>query len=222
MVVHDLRSPLSNVLGALRMVQEVPPGRGLDEQESELVQFGVRSCLKMRTLIDEYLQVVRLESGTMPVRMACVDVVCLVREGVAEFKEAAHAAGIEFRLEAPKTQFCNADPELLIRALQNLLDNAMKHTPRGGGVTVSVRALGREVLIGVSDTGRGIAKRDLPHIFDRYYQGSSPGRKGLGLGLTFCREALRSLGGRMTVESEEGRGAAFTMVLPGSREEPGG
>lgn len=222
MVAHDMRSPLTNVLGALRMIEEIPVGSAISEHDMELVRFGVRSCLKIRTLVDEYLEVVRVEAGRLEVRMACVNAARLARETVAEFGEAARLAGVELRLDIPDTLHCDADIEVLTRALQNLIDNALKFTPKDGRVTVSIHAKGDEVLISVTDSGHGISTSDLPHIFDRYYQGSTPGRrKGLGLGLTFCREALEAIGGSVSVESEFGRGTTFTMRLSRSAGGPG-
>jgi len=214
MLAHDVRSPLTNILGALRLAEELPPGTNFGEADRELVRFGIRACHKIRDLVDDYLQVLRVESGRLSVRMACVDVSRLVRQCVREFKEAAATAGIELRLGLSEKIYCYADVNLFDRALQNLLDNALKFTPKGGRVCVSTRCLGDRILVSVADTGRGISKAALPHVFDRYYQGEGPGRqKGLGLGLTFCREALEALGGSISVESEEAKGSVFTLSL---------
>ena len=215
MVAHDLRSPLTNVIGALRMLEELPPDQPLGAHDHELVSFGVRAALKMRTLIDEYLEVARVESGTMPVHQACVDMARLARETAMEIREQARASGIEIRLDIPDTLYCDADPAILARVLQNLLDNALKFTPYGGRVALTVDSRKGQALLNVSDTGRGIAADNLPRIFDRYYQGVGPGRrKGLGLGLTFCQEALQAMGGDISVESKLGKGSVFTISLP--------
>lgn len=215
MVAHDLRSPLTNVIGALRMLEELPEGHPLGAHDRELVGFGVRAALKIRALVDEYLDVARLESGTMHMSLACVDTARLAREAAAEIREQARAAGIEVRLDIPDSLYCEGDPAILPRVLQNLLDNALKFTPYGGRVTLAVDCRGGEALLRVADTGRGIAAAELPHIFDRFYQGEGPGRrKGLGLGLTFCREALQAMNGDVCVESTPGKGSVFTIRLP--------
>ena len=104
---------------------------------------------------------------------------------------------------------------MLRRALTNLVGNALKFTPAGGRVRVTASRGDHAVLLRVSDDGPGISSRDLPHIFDRFYQGEN-NRKGhgLGLGLTFCRAALRAMGGEVIVESEEGKGSVFTLRIP--------
>lgn len=215
MVAHDLRSPLTNVLGALRMLEELPPDQPLGAHDRELVSFGVRSALKMRTLLDEYLEVARAEAGALHVSHACIDLARLARETAAEIREQARAAGIEVRLHIPDSLYCDGDLTMLTRVLQNLLDNALKFTPYGGRVTLTIDSRGKKAVLSVSDTGQGIDAADLPHIFDRFYQGEGAGRrKGLGLGLTFCREALRVMSGEISVDSTLGKGSVFTCSLP--------
>lgn len=215
MVAHDLRSPLTNVLGALRMIEELPIGHRLEAHDRELIGFGVRAALKIRTLVDEYLEVARVESGGMMVNRACIDTARLASDAAADIREQARAVGIDVRLDIPDSLYCEGDPSILARVLQNLLDNALKFTPHGGRVTISVDSKDDKVFVSVADTGRGIPAVDLPHIFDRYYQGEGVGRtKGLGLGLTFCQEALQAMNGRIGVESTLGKGSVFTIKLP--------
>lgn len=158
----------------------------------------------------------------MPVRLGDVALDALARGLERELTPAAAARGQTLTVAVPGALAVRADPELLRRALANVVGNALKFTLPGGRIDVSAQASGEDVLIRVADDGPGIAARDLPHVFDRYYQGMHGQRhQGLGLGLAFCRAALRAMQGDVEVESEEGRGATFTLRLPRAAPEGG-
>lgn len=225
MLAHDLRLPLTNALGALRTLEDEGAGHELDEEDMELVRIGVRACRRAELLVTAYLDVSRLEARAMPVERAAVDAAALARECAADERERARERGVSLRAEAPSPLFVRADPELLRRALMNLLDNALKFTPAGGAVTVGVCAQDGRVLLRVADTGPGISAAHLPRLFDRFYQVHDAGRPrggGMGLGLTFCRAALRAMDGDVQVESEPGRGSVFTLRLPRASAPGGG
>lgn len=215
MLAHDFRSPLSIAFGTLRAVEDMGVGHALAPDDLALIQGGVRNCRRLETLIGSYLDTTRLESGDMPVHSGAIDAAMLLRGVVEELTPAAAAAGLALTVAGPEPLASRADPELLRRALANILDNALKFTPRGGRVEVTGSTRGGEVLIRVADTGPGIPAENLPRVFDRYFQGDEGGRRrGLGLGLTFCRAALRAMGGDVEVESEVGKGTVFTLRLP--------
>lgn len=183
-----------------------------------LIRNGVRNCRRIEALLDTYLETDRLVEGSMPVHLAPVDAAVAIREALAGQTHAAGERGLSLAGGAPEGLIMLADPELLRRALTNLIDNALKYTLRGGRITVDASGDGRSVDIRVADDGPGIPARDLPRIFDRYYQVSNEDRRhGLGLGLTFCRAALRTMGGEISVESEPGKGSTFTLRLPRAR-----
>jgi signal transduction histidine kinase len=216
-LAHDLRVPLANALGALRTLEEMGAGRPLTEEDLELVRIGVRACRRIEGLIEIYLEVARLEAGAMPVHAELLDAAALARECAADSAAAARAKGVELAAELDARLPVSADPDLLRRSLMNLIDNALKFTPAGGRVTVRASARGDAVLLRVSDTGPGIAAEDLPRVFDRFYQAGGRRGVGLGLGLTFCRASLRAMGGDILVESEPGKGSAFTLTLPSAK-----
>ncbi len=215
MLVHDVRAPLTVAMGALRLVEDMGTGHPLSPEDTALIENGVRNCRRMETLIDAYLETERLVEGSMPVHPAAVDMARLIRELVDENEAVAVARGLTLTGGASQGLTARADPELLRRALTNLIGNALKFTHSGGRVVVEASGGDGPVQIRVADDGPGISARDLPRIFDRFYQGASGGgRHGLGLGLTFCRAALRAMGGEVAVESEEGKGSVFTLQLP--------
>ncbi|MBI5247595.1 MAG: PAS domain-containing protein [Elusimicrobia bacterium] len=221
MLAHDFRSPLTIALGTLRAVEDMGAGHPLAADDLALVEGGVRNCRRLEALINAYLDTNRLEDGAMPVHSGTVGVEALIRSVVEEHAPAAATGGQLLTYNAPPTLTARADPELLRRALSNILGNALKFTPQGGRISLDASLLENIVLIRVTDNGPGIPARDLPHIFDRYYQGDNGGRRhGLGLGLTFCRAAMRAMGGEIEAESDEGRGAVFTLRLPSAA--PGG
>lgn len=215
MLAHDVRNPLSIALGALRLVEDMGAGHVLASGDIELVQNGARNCRRIEALIESYLETERLVEGSAPVHPAVVDVSAMIRALIAEHAAGAAARGLALTGGAPDGLTVSADPELLRRALTNLLDNALKFTPSGGRVVVDAYNGDGPVLLRVADDGPGIAARDLPRLFDRYYQGANGERHhGLGLGLAFCRASLRAMGGEASVESEEGKGSVFSLKLP--------
>lgn len=217
MLAHDFRAPLTIMYGALRAVEDLGEGHALDKDDLEVIDSGVRNARRLNDLIEAYLETTRLEDGALPVRASAVDVDLLIGAIVDDEVEVARSHGLTLTA-GPATGLCaRADPELLRRAVTNLIGNAMKFTPSGGRIRAGASAgpgTGT-VLLRVCDDGQGIPARELPHIFDRFYQCESHRRgHGLGLGLTFCRAAARAMGGDITVESEEGKGSVFTLTLP--------
>jgi signal transduction histidine kinase len=122
---------------------------------------------------------------------------------------------VELRVSVPEQLTANADRDRLRQAVANLVDNAIKYTPRGGRVDVSASRDDRAVMISVADTGPGISEPDLPRIFDRLYRGDqSRTTRGLGLGLSLVRAYVEAQGGTVSVESKRGSGTTFTIRLP--------
>jgi signal transduction histidine kinase len=215
MLAHDFRSPLTVALGTLRAVEDMGAGHTLAPGDLALVEGGVRNCRRLESLIGAYLDTTRLEDGAMPVHAGAVDLEPLIQSVVDELTPAARERGQNLTFAASGTRAARADAELLRRALTNIVGNALKFTPPGGRIMVEELSRGRDVLIRVIDNGPGITAQDLPRVFDRYYQGSHGRRDpGLGLGLTFCRAALRAMEGEVEIESEEGKGSVFTLRLP--------
>ncbi|MFI5363438.1 MAG: ATP-binding protein [Elusimicrobiota bacterium] len=221
MFAHDVRAPLTNALAVLRTLEDRGAGSVLASSDIELVRLGVRGCARISALVDAYLETSRLEEGAMPVHCEPVDVRRLIEDCVDEQREAARVRGLELSFAVPQGLSARADPELLRRAVQNLISNALKFTSGGGRVSVGAGEDAGSIVIRVADCGPGIPPEELPRIFERFYQGKGAGRRcGFGLGLTFCRAALLAMGGDVSVESQERKGSVFTLRLPKAAASP--
>ena len=218
MVVHDLKNPLAGIMGNIQLIQmqstQLPPAR-----LGELLQRSLDSARQMARMIQNILEVAKLEEQKMPLRREPVAIEALVQEQAAELMSlsARDAVRLETRVE-PDLPTLDADRNLVGRILGNLLSNAFKHTPSGGRITVAARAEGSDIVLSVSDTGEGIPEDLLPHIFDKFVAGDSDGHRrstyDSGLGLTFCRLAVECHGGRIGVKSRPGEGTVVTVTLP--------
>jgi len=167
-------------------------------------------------LVESLLDLGRLEAGQAVLNKTESSIGALIVEAVEEVLPVAEAKGhvVQFEL-APDLPTVTADVDMIRRVLINLLENAVKYTRAEGRITVSARRDGSQVLVGVRDTGPGIAAHDQERIFDRFTRVHRSGpAKGLGLGLAFCRLAVGAHDGRIWVESELGKGANFHFTLP--------
>lgn len=218
MLAHDLRSPLTNVFGILKTMEEdavkakasVPPNL-------EMLAIGVRNCRRIMELIDLYLDTAKFDAGAMSVVIASFNLAPVVRRCVEEQLFFAKERRIEVAVDLPLDFEVEADPQLLPRAIQNLLHNALKFSMEGGHVDISAKLVGPDAAeISIRDDGPGIAPEEIPRLFDRFHQAKA-GRQGngvgIGLGLAFCRQALEAMHGRVSVESPPGSGSIFTLHL---------
>jgi len=211
-VSHDLRNPLNAItLGAslLKMSESLP------EEDREHVETMDLSARRMSRLIEDLLDVTRLEGGKqLPIEPAPVPVPELLREAYELFK--AQAAASEISLQTHETDaIVHADRHRVMQVLSNLVGNSMKFTPAGGIVTVNAEKRDdRDVLFTISDTGPGIAHENLSDIFSPYWQAKRAERLGAGLGLPIAKGIVESHGGRIWVESEPGKGTRFYFTLP--------
>ena len=219
-VSHELKTPLTSGREFVSLVLEGLGGPVTDTQ-FEYLSIARDSCDQMRTCINDMLDVTRLETGKMSVELKPSCVGELARRVVTMLKPAAGRRQIQLSCEV-KVDVPNIlmDETRIAQVLTNLLNNALKFTPEGGSVSVTVScppAQPGEVLIAVADTGRGIPRENLKRIFDRLYQvkdADAASCKGLGLGLFICRELVTLHGGSIRVESEPDRGSTFFVALP--------
>jgi two-component system, OmpR family, phosphate regulon sensor histidine kinase PhoR len=173
---------------------------------------------RMSRFINTFLDITRLESGRQEPVKAPVDLKGLLNEALGTMTPLAAGKGISLSLEAPgPLQELLTDRDLLKQCIINLIENGIKYSPPATAVLVKVIDDGRSVTIEVRDRGYGIKKEDRGRVFERFFRGRLPGpggQEGSGLGLAFVREAVNSMGGGISFESEEGRGTTFTIVLP--------
>lgn len=214
MLFHDLRSPLGNIISSLEMLQISAPKK--DEGTHSILSIALRSSRRLSRLVDSLLDVGQLEAGKGVLHKSTAPIRSLIAEAVEEVHAVAENKGhaLQFRLPADLPQV-EMDVDMIRRVLINLLENAIKYTRPGGQITASARRSKGQVTVSVADTGIGISAREQQHIFDKFTRVQSEGRaKGLGLGLAFCRLAIEAHGGRLWVDSEEGKGSTFSFSLP--------
>ena len=217
MIVHDLRTPLTSLLSGVQMIELV--GELTDDQQ-EILGISVDGGKILLGMINDLLDVSKMESGTLSLEYNQVSATRLLDSAQRQVQALATAQGLTLTSEvAPETPVFQADEDKLVRTLVNLLSNAIKFTPEGGGIAMSVRLTKDEqgIVFSVSDTGEGIPKDELEHIFDKFGQVESrkSGRKmSTGLGLTFCKMVVEAHGGCIWVESEIDKGSTFLFRLP--------
>ena len=226
-VAHDLRNPVSAVKmlsGALAQSQ----AEQLTPEGAEQIRLIREAAVQMDRLIQDLLDVMRVETGRLVIDPIPVATSALLTDALQTLRPLVQEAGLQLELQLPdKLPKVEADAERIAQVLSNLVGNAIKATARGGRITVSAHRDGAMVRVSVVDTGTGISAEQLPHIFDRFWQStqSSIRSRGAGLGLPIAQGIVRAHGGRLWAESEQGRGAMFHFTLPleggGGREEGG-
>jgi len=216
MVVHDLRTPLSSIMGSLQLIHTAFIERDVTLPVTKLLRIAMRSGQKLYLLIDSLLDLGRLEAGEAELNKTLVSPDALIREAVEQVQPLALSKGqaLEVRI-VPDLSEVSADRDLIVRVLTNLLDNAIKFTPQGGSIRLSAERVEDEMLFTVSDTGLGIAPEHRQRVFGRFTRlESAEGVKGTGLGLAFCKLAVEAHNGRIWVESEVDKGSHFKFTLP--------
>jgi len=210
---HELRSPLTSVREAAHLLADGVPGP-LTAKQARLVEIIGRSSDRLLRLVNQILDVSRLRAGLLPIGQAPVDLERVVVRAAEELRPQAEEAGITLRRERVGEKFnVVGDEERLLQVVVNLIANAVRFTPTGGHVVLRTIDAGAECELQVEDTGIGIPASELPHVFETYRQAHT-GRGGTGLGLAIVRALVLAHGGRVTVESHEGKGSRFTVLLP--------
>jgi len=219
-VSHDLRTPLAALQGYLETLLMKEDSLGADERRAYL-QTATRHSQRLGKLVSELFELAKLDSGELQLHLEVFSLAELVQDVVLQFEHRAREAGVRletrFEQELP---FVRADIGLIERALENLLDNALHHTPSGGSVIVAILMdkAARSVSVRIQDSGTGIAPDVLPLIFERHYRGQKRAQgeeaDGAGLGLAITRRIAQLHGGGVSVQSEVGRGSRFDLSLP--------
>jgi signal transduction histidine kinase len=210
-VAHDLRNPLNAILVQSQMLRR--RGAEPERRTQKPIEAIRRNATRMNRLIEDLLDVTRLEADGLSIEPARVSAGAVACEAAESQLPTASSASLEVQLEiAHDLPDVWADRERLLQVLENLIGNAIKFTESGGRITVGVDRQDGEDLFWVSDTGRGIAAEDLPHVFDRFWRRG--GRQGTGLGLPIVKGLVEAHGGRVWVESEPGCGTTFRFTIP--------
>ncbi|MFT3765281.1 MAG: PAS domain S-box protein [Minicystis sp.] len=216
MISHELRTPLNAVLGWARLLRR--PGMSNEQLEKGLATIERNAQLEAQ-IISDLLDISRIVSGKIHLERAPIDLVVIVEAALDVVRPAADAKGLTISVERDPQEICvEADPGRMQQIVWNLASNAVKFTPAGGRVDVSIRVKGGRVELSVSDTGQGIDPEFLPHVFERFRQADATAARrhgGLGLGLTITRHLVERHGGHVRAESKgPGKGARFTVDLP--------
>lgn len=217
-VSHDLRTPLQAIaLGAsgLEGVAASPPAR-----RSLAAIAG--AAAHMQHLIGELLDVAKLDGGAPALQRERCPAGELLEATASLFRERAAKAGVELSCRAEPRCAPSADRERLLQVLSNLVGNALRFTAAGGRITLTAEGAGTSTRFAVTDTGPGIAHDELPHLFERHWQGSGERRRGLGLGLYICKRIVEAHGGCIGVDTELGRGSTFWFRVPDAEATPTG
>jgi signal transduction histidine kinase len=212
-VAHDLRTPVTR----LRATAEEALGSAATLEECrDALADCIEESDRVTTTLDALMDLAEAEAGTMPLRIAPVNLAAVVRDAADLYSDVAEQKGVDLAANVPETVEVVGDRNRLAQAIANLLDNAVKYTPAGGQVTIAARAIDGAARVTVTDTGSGVSPDDLPHIWDRLYRGDrSRSERGLGLGLSLVKAITVAHGGEVSVESAPGRGSVFTLQLPG-------
>jgi PAS domain S-box-containing protein len=225
---HELRTPLNAVLGYARMLRT---GMVSADKQAKAIETIERNATSLTQIVEDVLDISRIISGKIRLNVQPVDVPSIVQNAIDAVSPAADAKGV--RLEPildPQASPVSGDPERLQQVLWNLLSNAVKFTGRGGKVQIRLGRMNSHIEVTVADTGIGIPREFLPHVFERFRQadaGMARERGGLGLGLSIARQLAEMHGGTIEAASGgPGQGATFTVKLPlmivhPTREDPG-
>jgi signal transduction histidine kinase len=213
-VSHELKTPLTSIAG---YTETLLAERGDADTTQRFLEVILSNAQRMQRLVDDLLDLSRVESGRWRPTPVATDPASVARDAWAGLGRRASESGVELRIEVEPGLTAHLDADAARQVLTNLFDNALRHTPQGGRVTLSAHPDAGGVLLRVSDSGSGIGHEHLPRIFERFYR-ADPSRAraagGTGLGLAIVRHLIESHGGRVWAESEVGHGTTIGMWLP--------
>lgn len=216
-VSHDLQTPLTSMRAILEALSD-----GLVEDPETVKRYlhtAQRDVRSLSSLIDDLFQMAQLDAGGFPLQRASASLSDLISDTLESFTELAKQQEITLEGNVDSdVDPIHMDTQAIGRVLNNLIGNALRHTPAQGRVSVWVRRTDKNVEVTVSDTGEGIRSKDMPHVFERFYRGDASRSRhrgaGAGLGLAIARGIVQAHGGDIKVESEIGKGTQFTFHLP--------
>jgi signal transduction histidine kinase len=214
-VSHELRTPLTSIRGALALVASGRLGP-LPDDGQEMLEIAVRNTERLGRLLDDILDLERMDSGTLTLARRPCSVRGVAEQAAAAMQPVAEQAAVRLRVGGADATV-SADPGRVVQALTNLLGNAIKFSPPGATVWVTAEPRRGEVLVRVRDQGRGIPADKLEAIFGRFQQvdaSDARDKGGSGLGLAICRSIIEQHGGRIWVQSTPGQGSTFSFTLP--------
>lgn len=211
-VSHDLRNPLNVILAAASLLTEVELP---DEKKAKQVSVIIRSCQAMLRLIEDLLDATRIQAGSFRVHPELVDASHLIDEATTALVPLMEEKRLSLRVDidddAPTFE---ADRLRLLQVLDNLLSNAIRHSPGGGAIHVRVEPSDGHLVFTVADDGPGIPAADRPYLFEKFWQGQGKSAGGAGLGLTICKGIIEAHGGRIWLDDDDATGTTIRFGLP--------
>jgi PAS domain S-box-containing protein len=220
-VSHELRTPLTSIYGFAETLlrQDVPFG---EEERRIFLGYIASESERLTEIVDELLNVARLDAGDLQVELGRIDLGTVVSEVVGTVEESGAMNGHNVEIDLPEEPLAaEADPDKVRQVFNILVENALRYSPRGGTVTVGARRNADRVEVRVVDEGMGIPAAERERIFRKFYRAESAARDGAagtGLGLFIAKELVTAMGGRIWVDSTEGEGSSFSFELPAARE----
>jgi len=215
---HEFRTPLTLILGPLKQILVGDHGEVSDELREQLTLIQ-RNGNRLLNLINQILELSRIDAGGIQMKAVPMDIISFTREHVALFESISMLRDLDLQFHSRFGELQSVfDPDMLDKVIVNLIANAIKFTPPGGVITVTVdQSDDASIRIDVTDSGGGIDAEDLNHLFDRFYQSSANDERsgvGSGIGLALSRELVLLHGGKLTAENREEGGAVFTVIIP--------
>ncbi len=213
-VAHEFRTPLTSLRMAIHLCAEEVVGP-LTDKQAELIGAARDECERLQGIVDDLLDLSRIQAGRMELRVDRVGAGALLTSAADALRKPAEDAGLSLQVEEPEAETAvRADPERVGLVLSNLIANAIRHTPRGGTITIRAVEAGPTERFEVADTGEGIPPEHQERIFEKFYRVPGGRGGGVGLGLYIAREIVQAHGGDMGVVSAPGRGSTFWFTLP--------
>ena len=210
-ISHELRTPLTLIADP---IEHIVNDENLTKQQRNMLQIVEKNVSILMRLVNEILDFRKIQNKKMKLTLSEFELTGYLKEWVSTFESIATKRKIKIDLIASAPIYLCADIYKVERIFYNLLSNALKYTDEGGNITIKAKSTDETVEICVKDTGRGIAKEDIRHIFDRFYQVRNSNKDGTGIGLAIVKAFTELQGGTAKVESEVGKGSEFTIILP--------
>ena len=216
-VSHELRTPLAIIKQLITLIFEEIAG-SINDKQKEMIKKVENNIERLKKLMEDLLDISRIERNKLELRYSLINLNDLLKDSSEFYQILAEEKGIELNYDLPKKDInLFVDADRINQVISNLINNAIKFTEEGGKISIEIRVLETKIRVGVIDTGIGIAKSDLPQLFNRFVQVSNvndAGKRGVGLGLSIAKELVKKHGGEVWAESKLGIGSKFYFTLP--------
>jgi two-component system sensor histidine kinase/response regulator len=215
-VSHEMRSPLVVIRQYMESIKAIAGDR-LDKDVMDIIERCTRRIQKLEELVEHWLDISRIEDGSLTQKKEAISLSRIIERSIEEMTPICQEKGLSLNATVPEgLPTIIGDEESLVRVFTNIIGNATKYTPEGGGITISVQRDEYYVTATISDTGTGIPQDKLPFIFEPFFRvrGKDEKHRGSGLGLTFCKKIMKSHGGEIEAISKEGEGTTFVLKFP--------